>query len=227
LELVALRVAAPAAVVATLVAAVTGGVEGADVVAVTGAVLAALAGFWPVTTETFVDGSSYGDERRLPLRLPAPLLVGPVEVVWALVVAGVAAGPLLLAARQWVAGALALAVGLPAVWWGVRTLHTLSRRWVVLVPGGMVLHDPLAIVDPVLVRRASVRSFGPAPADTDALDLTRGALGLALELRLSEPVPLQLVRGRGASESVSADHLLVTPARPGALLVEARRRRLA
>jgi hypothetical protein len=226
-SLTALRVAAPAAVAATLAASVTGGVEGADVVAVTGAVLAALATLWPVTTETFVDGSSYGDERRLALRVPAPLLLGPVEAVWALVVAGVAAGPLLLAARQWVLGALALAAGLPAAWWGVRTLHTLSRRWVVLVPGGMVLHDPLAIVDPVLLRRAAVRSFGPAPADTDALDLTRGALGLALELRLTEPVPLLVVRGRGASETVSTDHLLVTPARPGALLVEARKRRLA
>jgi hypothetical protein len=227
MSLTALRVAAPAAVAATLAAAVTGGVERADVVAVTGAVLAALATLWPVTTETFVDGSSYGDERRLALRVPAPLLLGPVEAVWALVVAGVAAGPLLLAARQWVLGALALAAGLPAAWWGVRTLHTLSRRWVVLVPGGMVLHDPLAIVDPVLLRRAAVRSFGPAPADTDALDLTRGALGLALELRLTEPVPLLVVRGRGASETVSTDHLLVTPARPGALLVEARKRRLA
>jgi hypothetical protein len=226
-SLTALRVAAPAAVAAALAAAVTGGVEGADVVAVTGTVLAALAAFWPVTTETFVDGSSYGDERRLALRVPAPLLFGPVEAVWALVVAGVTAGPLLLAAEQWALGALALAVGLPAAWWGVRTLHTLSRRWVVLVPSGMVLHDPMAIVDPVLVRRAAVRSFGPAPADTDALDLTRGALGLALELRLAEPVPILVVRGRGASESVTADHLLVTPARPGALLVEARRRRLA
>jgi hypothetical protein len=226
-SLTALRVAAPAAIAATVAAAATGGVETADVVGVTGALVAVLAAFWPVTTETFVDGSSYGDERRLPLRVPGPLLFGPVEVVWALVAAGVAAGPLLLAARQWVLGALALVVGLPAARWGVRTLHTLSRRWVVLVPSGMVLHDPLAIVDPVLVRRASVRSFGPAPADTDALDLTRGALGLALELRLSEPVPVLVVRGRGASESVSADHLLVTPARPGALLVEARRRRLA
>jgi hypothetical protein len=226
-SLTALRVAAPAAVAASLAAAVAGGVDGTDVVGVTGALVAALVVFWPVTTETFVDGSSYGDERRLPLRVPGPLMAGPVEVVWALVAAGVATGPLLLAARQWVVGAVALAVGLPAAWWGVRTLHTLSRRWVVLVPAGLVLHDPLAVVDPVLVRRASVRSFGPAPADTDALDLTRGALGLALELRLAEPVPLLVVRGRGASESVSTDHLLVTPARPGALLVEARRRRLA
>src|SRR5919108_2540299 len=51
-SLTALRVAAPAAVVAALAAAATGGVEGTDVVAVTGAVLAALAAFWPVTTET-------------------------------------------------------------------------------------------------------------------------------------------------------------------------------
>jgi hypothetical protein len=225
-SLTALRVAAPAGVASALAAA-AGGVEGADVLAVTGTVLAALAAFWPVTTETFVDGSSYGDERRLALRAPAPLLAGPVEAVWAIVVAGLAAGPLLLAARQWAIGGVVLAAGLPAAWWGVRILHTLSRRWVVLVPGGLVLHDPLAIVDPILVRRGSVRSFGPAPADTDALDLTRGALGLALELRLVEPVPLLVVRGRGASESVSANQLLVTPARPGALLVEARRRRLA
>ena len=226
-SLTALRVAAPAAVAFSVAAAATGGVSGADVVAVTSAVLAALAALWPVTGEAFVDGSSYGDERRLPLRPPGPLLAGPVELVWAVVVLGVCAGPLLLAARQWVPGGLALAVGLPAAWWGARSLHTLARRWIVFVPAGFVLHDPLALVDPVLVRRVAVRSFGPAPADTDALDLTRGALGLALEVRLAEPVPLLVVRGRGSSETVSASTLLVTPTRPGALLTEARKRRLA
>jgi hypothetical protein len=227
-SLTVLRIAAPAATAAVVIAsAADEGDTAWRVIALTWTVVTVAVAFAPEVGEAFVDGSSYGDERRLPLRVPGPLMAGPVEVVWALVAAGVATGPLLLAARQWVVGAVALAVGLPAAWWGVRTLHTLSRRWVVLVPAGLVLHDPLAVVDPVLVRRASVRSFGPAPADTDALDLTRGALGLALELRLAEPVPLLVVRGRGASESVSTDHLLVTPARPGALLVEARRRRLA
>jgi hypothetical protein len=225
-SLTALRVAAPAVVAASLAGAVAGGVDVADIVGVTGALLAALAALWPVTSETFVDGSSYGDERRLPLRAPGLLLAGPIEVVWALVVAGVVAGPLLLAAEQWVLGVVALAVGLPAAWWGARILHTLARRWVVLVPAGMVLHDPLAIVEPILVRRVTVRSLGPAPADTDALDLTRGALGLALELRLAEPMPVLVVSGRGTSESVTVDNLLFTPARPGALLTEARRRRL-
>ena len=38
---------------------------------------------------------------------------------------------------------------------------------------------------------------------------------------------LLVVRGRGQSDSVSADAVLVTPTRPGALLTEAHARRLA
>ena len=225
--LTALRVAAPAAVAAAVAATVAGGPSTADAVALGGTLVAALAAFWPVTGEVFVDGSAYGDERRLPLRVPGPLVAGPLELVWALVVAGVATGPLLLAARQWVLGAVAVAVGGAAAWWGLRVLHGLSRRWVVLVPAGLVVHDPLALVDPVLVPRAALRSLGPAPADSDALDLTRGAFGLALELRFADPVSLLVVRGRGESDAVTAEAVLVTPTRPGALLTEARARRLA
>ena len=63
-------------------------------------------------------------------------------------------GPLLLAARQWVAGAVAVAWAACAAWWGVRVLHTLARRWLVFVPAGLVVHDPLALRRPVLLRRA-------------------------------------------------------------------------
>jgi hypothetical protein len=225
--LTALRIAAPAAVAAAVASTVRDGVVGADVAALVATLVAALAAFWPVTGEAFVDGSSYGDERRMPLRVPGPLAAGPVPLVWAVVVAGVVAGPLLLAAHLWVPGALALAAGAGAVWWGVRVLHSLSRRWVVFVPAGLVVHDPLALVDPILVPRAALTSLGPAPADTDALDLTRGAFGLALELRFADPVPLLVIRGPGTSETVQSDAILVTPTRPGALLTEARSRRLA
>jgi hypothetical protein len=225
--LTVLRIAAPAAVAAAVAATIAGGPSGADVAALVGTLLAALATVAPFTVEAFVDGSSYGEERRLPLRVPGVLALGPIPVVWALVVAGMVTGPLLLAARQWVAGAVALVGGALAVWWGVRVLHTLARRWVVFVPAGMVVHDPLALVEPVLLRRGVVTALGPAPADTRALDLTRGALGLALEVRLAEPVPLLVLRGRGRSETVTTGAMLITPSRPGALLTEARDRRLA
>lgn len=227
-SLTALRVVAPGAVAAALAALMAGDTTVADVVGLAGALVAAFAAFWPGTGEVFVDGSSYGDERRLPLRIPGPLALGPVALVWAAAAAGIAAGPLLLAARQWVAGTVALVVGLPVARFAIRSLHTLSRRWLVFVPTGVVVHDPLALAEPVLLRRTDVRSFGPAPAETAALDLTRGALGLALEISVEPPVSLVLTsRARRAPlETTTASRVLVTPTRPGAVLAEARRRRL-
>jgi hypothetical protein len=228
-SLTALRLAAPAAVVAAVAAVLTDGASVALVIALVGALVAALAAFWPGTGEAFVAGSSYGDERRMPLRVPGPLLAGPLVLAWAAAAAGVAAGPLLLAARQWIAGAAAVVVGVPVAIVAIRSLHTLARRWLVFVPNGVVVHDPLALAEPVLLRRADVRSFGPAPADTAALDLTRGALGLALEVRLAPPASVVLASGgrHGVSEATTAAALLVSPTRPGAVLAEARRRRLA
>jgi hypothetical protein len=227
--LTALRVAVAASTLVTLVAVVVGdSATGWRVLALSGAIVASAVAFFPSTGQAFVDGESYGDEQRFPLRVPGPLLAGPVVLAWAGVVAGLAAGPLLLAARAWVPGALALAVGLPVAWRAARALHVLSTRWVVLVPAGFVLHDPLALTDPVLFRRASLRSLGPAEAGTDALDLTCGALGLALEARLVEETPLpRAPRRRGEpGATVEAKAVLFTPTRPGALLTAARARRL-
>jgi hypothetical protein len=227
--LTVLRIVSPGAIVAALAATVAGCASTADVVGLAGALVAALAAFWPGTGEAFVAGSTYGDERRMPLRVPGPLLAGPLVLVWTVIAAGVSTGPLLLAAEQWVPGALALAAGPPAAWFAARSLHTLARRWLVLVPNGVVVHDPLALAEPVLLRRADVRSFGPAPAGTAALDLTRGALGLALEIEVDPPVSLVLVVSRRSTvrEATTAGVLLVAPTRPGAVLAEARRRTLA
>lgn len=184
----------------------------------------------PRTGAVFVDGSSYGDERRFPLRVPAPLLLGPIAAAWAAVVAGPVAGPLLLAAGERLAGALVLAAGVPLSWFAARALHGLARRWVVLVPAGMVLHDPASLADPVLFPRPSVERLGPAPdpPHPDALDLTARALGLVLEVELREPFALAPRRASRAPEAelVHASRVLFTPTRPGALLAEAARRRL-
>ena len=69
----------------------------------------------------------------------------------------------------------------------MRILHRLSQRWFVFVPAGVVVVDQMALTDSLLVQRQRVDSIGPAPADTQANDLTVGAIGLALELRLTEP----------------------------------------
>ena len=226
-SLTALRIAAPSAAVAAFAALVDAGASATTIVGLAAALAAALAALAPETAEAFVDGSSYGDERRMPLKVPIALLAGPAELAWVAVVAGLCAGPLLLGARQWVAGGVALAVGLPAAWWGVRVLHVLSRRWLVFVPTGVVVHDQLTLVDPILLRRGVVRSVGPAPADSGALDLTGGAAGLALEVRLNETVTLlPVAKRRSPAELEEVTAMLVTPSRPGRVVDESRRRRL-
>ncbi|MEA2703793.1 MAG: hypothetical protein QOD63_1738, partial [Actinomycetota bacterium] len=137
--LTALRLLAPAAVTAALAAA---GAGEPSALAVGWALVSAAWAFTPAVGAEWVNGPSYPNERRYLLRVPGPLLLGPLAVAWALVMAGVAAGPLLLAAERWVAGVVALAVGAPLAWVLARAVHNLARRWAVFVPAGMVLHDP-------------------------------------------------------------------------------------
>ncbi len=224
LSLTALRVLAPAVVVAALAAAVG---EAPSALAVVWALVTAAWAFTPAIGATWVNGPAYPNERRYPLRAPGAMLAGPLLLVWALLVSAVAAGPLLLAARQWLFGGLAVVVGAPLVWLLTRSLHTLSRRWAVFVPAGMVLHDPLTLLDPVLLQRSTVARVGPAAAGSDALDLSQRAPGLALEMALREETSFTvLVPGKREGRPETTTRFLFTPTRPGAVLEEARRRRL-
>lgn len=228
MSLTALRIAAPLALGAANWAAVAGPQDASDVVGVTWAAITALVAFAPTTGDCFINGSSYGDERRLPLRPPGALLFGPLELTWAATVAAPLGVPLLLAAEQWVAAGSLAVVGIPATVLGVRALHGLSRRWIVFVPAGVVLHDLHAMVDPVLFPRRAIGRLGPAPAeDHGALDLTRSALGLALEVELTEPTELAPRRSDGTVQLEHAQRVLFTPTRPGAVLTEAARRGIA
>jgi hypothetical protein len=184
------------------------------------AALAAALAFTAEVGQRFVQGGAYGDERRFLLRPPGPLVLGPLEVLWLATVGGVAVGALLLAARSWIAGgvvvALAVALAVPVL----RRFHGLARRWLVVVPAGLVLHDHLVLGDTVLVRRGQLVGAELALADSAALDLTGGALGMAVELRFTEAQPL-VVAGSSRSRTgrpVHASAVLVAPSRPGAAL---------
>lgn len=231
-SLTTIRILMPAAVVAAGWAAVVvpDGADAAQSVALgvtsLGAVLSLSAGVGDV----FINGSSYGDERRMPLRPPGPVVMGPIELVWALMVAGAFAGPLLLAARQWVAGSIVTVLAIIVCVAGARILHQLTKRWLVFVPAGIVLVDRTVLVDAMLTMRQRIASIGPSPVDSNAVDLTADALGLALELRLTEPdviIPMPTRRDRSqVIDPVEVTAVRFTPTRPGRVLEIARERRL-
>jgi len=227
-SLTALRIATPGALAVANWAALANDSEVTDALSVAGAAVALVAAFSPLTGDVFVNGSSYGDERRLPLRVPGALVFGPLPLACGAALAGPIAGPLLIAAGQWLLGGIVLAAGLPLAAVAARALHGLARRWVVLVPAGLVLHDQHALAEAVLFPRATIRRLGPAPVHgaSDALDLTQRAFGLALELELDEPAVVSPRRADKTVQAASVERLLFTPTRPGALLREAAGRRI-
>jgi hypothetical protein len=223
--LTVLRIAAPAGVVAAGWTVWRGEVGAGGAMAVASTLVAFVVAFLPETGVAFVNGPAYPNERRFPLRVPGPLLFGPLLLAWGLTAGAPVAAALLLASGQWVAGAITAVVGAGAIFLLGRSLHGLSRRWVVFVPAGLVLHDPMTLADPVLFPKLQIAAIELAEAGTAALDLTQRSLGMAVELALKQTASLVLTKpGERLGPTVDADRLLFTPTRPGAVLQEARAR---
>lgn len=177
--------------------------------------------------DKFVDGSSYGDETRFLLRTPGALVVGPLIVVWAIVVVGALAGPLLLLSQRWIVGAIVLVLGWPLAWFAMRAVHRLSQRWLVFVPAGVVVHDKTALREPQLFGKRDIALLGAAPIDAQEEDLSLNALGLALRVRLNGPSKIIRNSRQLSVDLTDIDGFIVTPIRPGAVIAEAHERGFA
>jgi hypothetical protein len=208
----ATRIITPLAV---LVAAVAAGP-----LAMFGAIVAAIVVRSGVFVDHMVQGGAYGDETRFALRTPVPYLA-PALIGWLILVGSLIGGTVLLAARNWVAGIPLSLVGVVVAPVLVRRLHRLSRRWLVLVPAGLVIHDHLALAETVMSPRVKIASMRIVDAAGDAADLTGGALGarLAVELRESDKVIVSPITARllGSSEALHVRTFAVAPRRLGAV----------
>lgn len=226
-SLTVVRIVVPMSLITTITAGI-GGAPAIDLVLLGGPTVVAAAA---VTTAEFgrqwVQASAYGDEERFPLRFPVGAGLAAI-ISWLVWAPALIAGPLLVAARSWFAGvplcvlAIAGAVLLGPRW------HRLSLRWFVLVPAGVVVHDPVVLADTFPLRTAQVASIGLAPADTQAADLTGPASGYAIEVATTESVTA-VFAFTPADPNGTAIHLrsfLIAPSRPGRALRSARARGL-
>ena len=218
--LTVLRVLAPVPLVAGATAAVAARPELLGWLGVVNAALVLACAMTAEVGNFYVDAASYGDERRFTLRAPAFVLVA-APVVWVLMTVPLVAGALLLAAHTWVLGGVLVVAGAGAAFLGARILHRLSLRWLVVVPAGVTLVDPLALTQPILFAARQTTRVGPAHVGTTAVDLTAGAPGLVLQVDTSPATEVVPVVARGATaQVVEADAVLVCPSRPGAVLAE-------
>ncbi|MDQ1474937.1 MAG: hypothetical protein QOE62_166 [Actinomycetota bacterium] len=223
-----LRIVAPCAFVVAVLS-VTSTSAASAVLALAGSGFAAAFALSAPVAAASANALAYGDEQRFTLRVPLPLLLGPIPIAVLVAALGATAGPLLLADGRIVVGIFATLVGVPLAVLVVRSLHPLSCRWFVLVPAGIAIADPLTLTEPVLVPRdhiASARRTTSAALGEGALDLRLGTLAGGIGLDLSEPVEFGRRRGRGNSEIVEPNRVTVAVVRADAALAQARTRRI-
>ncbi len=223
------RVVAPCAFACAVLSSASTSAASAALALAGSGIAAILALSAPVASAT-ANALAYGDEQRFPLRIPLPLLLGPLPGAVLLVGLGATSGPLLLADGRYAVGALATVVGLSVAALLVRALHPLACRWFVLVPAGIAIADPLTLTEPVLVRRehiASLRRTAVSALPADALDLRLGTLAGGIVIDLSEPVEFGRRRGRANAEVVTPRQLAVAVVRADAAIAQARTRRIS
>ncbi len=104
----------------------------------------------------FAQASAYGHEQRYPLRPPPAYLVA-AAAAWMLMSGG---------RTGWATCSLPRSNGSPALScaclaiiiavWSWPRWHKLSRRWLVIVPVGVVIHDHLILGETLMLRRQEV-----------------------------------------------------------------------
>ncbi|MBI4933914.1 MAG: hypothetical protein HY828_08555 [Actinobacteria bacterium] len=219
LGLTLVRVIAPFTVVIAIAALVLGASAIIGAVAVALAAVVALLAMSGEVGEAMVQGSAYGKEHRLPLRPPAALLL-PLVVSWVLWAAAMLAAVLLLSAEQWLVGIVVTTLAFVLTWLLVTRSHRLSLRWLVLVPAGLVVHDPVVMGETLMVPKGNVAVARLALADTQAADLTGPAAGVALDIAVREMVLAVFAASRAQpkGKALHVQSFLVAPTRPGRAL---------
>lgn len=227
LALTVARSLAPAAVIIAVTASLAGAEALDSALCLTLAIAATAAMGSGEFGEAFVQASAYGDEHRLVLRPPLGFLI-PAVASWSVLCALALSGPLVLAARNWLLGVPLTAAAVALAWFLGPRFHRLARRWMVLVPAGLVVHDQLVLAETVMFARNAIASVGLALEGTQAADLTGPSSGHAIEVTLREmtTVVLAPTRQKSNGTALHVRSFLVAPTRPGRALSAAAGRRL-
>ena len=170
----------------------------------------------PVFVDAMVQGGAYGDEKRFALRTPLPYVV-PAVLAWAIYTTSLIGGSLLLAARQYAFGVALVGIGILLSRTIPKRLHRLARRWLVLVPVGIVIHDHLVLHETIMAQSGKIMSVVRTSDVGEEADLTGGTFGDRLTITLTEPdkVVMSAITAKtlGTTEALHVKMFCVAPRR--------------
>lgn len=227
-SLAIMRVGAPSVTAVVLWALIKNGISFLGFIGMISVCLVTALALSAPIGDRFSDAASYGDERRFLLRAPGPVVVFFGPLAWVIVVFGFLTGPFALLEKRYFFGSALCFVGFSFAAVAFNAIYQLGKRWVVLVPAGIVFHDHLSFGDPTLITRNQLLSLSPARQGTNSLDLSQGSFGLLLEITCRDPLSILLKKGyrKTTNENSVVESFLINPTRPNVLLMEAQKRGL-
>jgi hypothetical protein len=219
--LTAIRLALPTIFVIVAAAAVAIGISSGVAAALAISLLASLLIFSGDIGDSFVQLAAYGDERRYLLRCPPAMLLVQVLswLVWltlTIVAINLLASDALILGAIVAIVALLLAIVLP------RRFHRFSRRWLVSVPAGLVIHDHVVLAETAMFMNNAVVEIDVDLAPSEAADLSGkcSGVGLLIALKDFDTVVLAATPKTPGGSAIHVKSMRVCPTRPGRAITE-------
>ena len=215
LSLTTIRCVAPLAVISSLVAV--------SPLAVFASIVMLIIGFSPLFADVMVQGGAYGEEKRFALRTPVPQML-PTVIAWGVLSFSLIGGSLYITSTQYIIGVPLAPVGILLATRVPKMLHRHSRRWLVIVPAGIVIHDHLVLAETVMSPRSKIASLTVVPEAGESADFTGGVAGprMAVQLREADKIVLSRITAKilGTTEALHVTTFSVSPRRLNAALAE-------
>lgn len=221
ITLTVLRIGTPVVAAFIVFVAVTQGSSGSQIIGAAVGVAILLLSFSAEIGGIYVQASAYGDEKRFALRPPV-VLIAPVLLSVLLADLSILGLPMLVAAKNWAVAIIALIGFFISIKYLLPRIHLLSRRWLVFVPAGIVVHDEIVLSINLMIRKQDLLQMQLARDNSAAADLSALTWGVPLELSFNKPLDVSLSAiGAKHLKAVSAIHaqsVLIAASRPGSVL---------
>ena len=148
-------------------------------------ILASLLAMSGEVGNSFVQLAAYGDERRYLLRCQPALLI--VQVLsWLVWLSFCFVTVNLLASEIWVIGAITAAIAVALAVVLPQRFHRFSRRWLVVVPAGIVIHDHVVLAETAMFMNNAIVQISTETTKSEAADLSGKCPGLGLVIVLKD-----------------------------------------
>lgn len=208
ISLTIIRCVTPIAVVASL--------GSVSPLATFASIVTLIIGFSPLFADLMVQGGAYGEEKRFALRTPVPQML-PTVIAWGVLSFSLIGGSLYITSGNYLAGIPLAAVGIVLATRVPKMLHRHSRRWLVIVPAGIVVHDHLVLAETVMSPRSKIASLTVIQEADESADFTGGVAGqrLAIQLREADKIVLSRITAKilGTTEALHVTTFSVAPRR--------------